>query len=119
MYICITITQKQNQMNTHLENNLGSYLAYCEAKGIGKCFLAYAENCSTEEIMMIGFNPNSGYTYIALENGISICSSMGGDVEYLVTDMNSGEETFYDTYREAENHEENEEEENEEEENEG
>ena len=90
-----------------LENNLGKYLAYCEAKGMGKCFLAYAENCSIEYIMMIGFNPNSGYTYIALENGISICSRLGGGVEYLVTDMNNGKETFYDTYHEAETHIEN------------
>ena len=84
-----------------LENNLENYLAYCEAKGLGKCFLAYAENCSREDIMMIGFNPNSGYTYIALENGISICSSLGSDVEYLVTNMDNGDETFFDDYDEA------------------
>jgi hypothetical protein len=56
-----------------------------------------------EDIMEggIGFNPNSGYVYIALENGISICSNMGRDIEYLVTDFNNGEEYFFDTYEEA------------------
>jgi hypothetical protein len=57
--------------------------------------------------MMIGFNPNSGYTYIALENGISICSRMGRDVEYLVTNMENGEETSFDDYYEAVQHDEN------------
>lgn len=85
----------------YLENNFDTSLAYCEAKGIGKCFLAYAENCPIEEISMIGFNPNSGYTYIALENGISICSSFGQDVEYLVTNMDDGDEIFFDNYDEA------------------
>jgi hypothetical protein len=84
-----------------LQTNLESYLAYCEAKGLGKCFLQYAENCSHEDIMEIGFNPNSGYTYIALENGISICSYMGNSIEFLVTDFNTGEEMFFDSYGEA------------------
>jgi hypothetical protein len=77
--------------------------AYCEAKGLSKVFGAYADNCSREYIFAVGFNANSGYVYIALENGISICSMLGGDVEYLVTDFDSGEEYFFDTYEEAEN----------------
>jgi hypothetical protein len=76
-------------------------IAYCEAKGLSKCFDAYAENAGREDIMSIGFNANSGYTYIALENGISICSSMGNDVEYLVTSFEDGEEFFFDNYEEA------------------
>jgi hypothetical protein len=84
-----------------LETNLESYLAYCEAKGLGKCFLQYAENCSMEDIMEIGFNPNSGYVYIALENGISICSRLGKDVEFLVTNFDTGEETFFEFYNES------------------
>ena len=51
--------------------------------------------------MQVGFNSNSGYVYIALENGISICSMLGRDVEYLVTDFNDGEEHFLDSYEEA------------------
>ena len=77
-------------------------LVYCEAMGLSKCFEAYAS--INEDIMEggIGFNKYSGYVYIALENGISICSAFGKDVEYLVTDFNDGEEYFFDTYEEAE-----------------
>jgi len=76
-------------------------LTYCESIGLSKCFMAYSN--IIEDIMEggIGFNPNSGYVYIALENGISICSNMGRDIEYLVTDFNNGEEYFFDTYEEA------------------
>ena len=80
-------------------------IAYCEAKGFSKVFMAYANQCSREDIMEIGFNPNSGYVYIALEDGISICSNMGQQVEFLVTNFRNGEETFYDTYEEALKHE--------------
>jgi hypothetical protein len=77
-------------------------LSYLESLGLSKIFEAYAS--IGEEIMEdgIGFNPNSGYVYIALENGISICSMLGRDVEYLVTNFEDGEEYFFDTYEEAE-----------------
>jgi len=77
-------------------------LCYSEALGMSKVFEAYAS--IGEEIMEdgIGFNPHSGYVYIALENGISICSMLGRDVEYLVTNFNDGEEHFFNTYEEAE-----------------
>jgi len=104
-----------------LQNNFSENIAYCEAKGISKCFLAYANNTAFGDIMEFGFNSNSGYTYIALENGICICSCLGQDVEYLVTNFYNGEEYFFDSYEEAENKLENmndEEEEDEEEENE-
>jgi hypothetical protein len=82
-------------------NNINHSIAYCEAKGMSKVLMAYANECPSEEIMEMGFNPNSGYVYIALENGISICSCLGSDVEYLVTDFEDGEEYFLDTYEEA------------------
>jgi hypothetical protein len=91
-------------------NGISLNIAYCEAQGLAKCFQAYADNCASEDIMDVGFNHNSGYTYIALENGITICSMLGRDVEFLVTDFGDGEEFFYDTYEEAENHEQREEE---------
>lgn len=77
---------------------------YCEAKGLANCFNAYAEYVPTNfvGIEAIGFNENSGYVYIALENGISICSMLGREVEYLVTNFDNGEEHFFDTYHEAE-----------------
>jgi hypothetical protein len=95
----MTHTQTQLTING-LEHNI----CYCEAKGLSLCFAAYSEFAIGECIMEggIGFNPNSGYTYIALENGISICSMMGNSIEYLVTDFNNGEEHFFETYEEAE-----------------
>ena len=82
-------------------NGISGSIAYCEAKGLSKVFMAYANECTRMEIMEVGFNPNSGYVYIALEDGISICSNLGNDVEFLVTDFNNGEETFYNSYKEA------------------
>jgi len=83
-------------------NGLNRYLAYCEAQGLAKCFQAYADNAFNESIFEIGFNENSGYTYIVLElTNITICSLMGNDVEYLVTNFDNGEELFFNTYDEA------------------
>lgn len=79
-----------------------THVAYCEAQGLSLCFSAYAEHSASEDILEIGFNSNSGYVYIALENGISICSMLGRSVEYLVSDWNTGEEHFFDSYHEAE-----------------
>jgi len=94
-----------NMTNNITINGISESIAHCEAKGFSRVFMAYANECSREDIMEIGFNPNSGYVYIALENGILICSNMGQSVEFLVTNFNNGEETFYDTYKEALEHE--------------
>ena len=75
--------------------------AYLEAKGLSKVWEAYAEECPREDIMEVGFNHNSGYVYIALENGCSISSAFGRDVEYIITDFETGEEFFLDTMEEA------------------
>ena len=93
----MTNTQTQLTINGFTRNSI----AYLECMGLSRCFEAYAS--IGEEIMEggIGFNPNSGYVYISLENGISICSMMGGACEYLVTDFNDGIEHFFDTYEEA------------------
>lgn len=88
-------------MTLEIYNLNSDGIAYCEAKGLGRCFAAYAENCAGEEIMSIGFNPNSGYTYIALENDVQICSMLGGGVEYVRTSPKDGDEIFFDTYGEA------------------
>lgn len=80
-------------------NGIGNFICYAESMGLAKCFEAYAE--IGEEIDCVGFNPNSGYTYIYLTNGITICSMLGQDVQYQVTDLNDYEETYFDTYEEA------------------
>lgn len=84
-----------------MTNNLTDSVAHLEAKGMSKVWMAYADNCAGEDIMEVGFNPNSGYVYIALENGVSIGSNLGGDVEYIVTNFNDGEEFFFDEYETA------------------
>ena len=53
----------------------------------------------------IGFNASSGYVYIALENCVTIASSMGQDVVYLITNFDTGHEEFLDSYEEAINYE--------------
>lgn len=88
--------------NLELDGFKNGSIAYLEAKGLSKCFEAYAKNCANYEIFEIGFNDVSGYTYIALEDEpIIICSQLGRDVEYLVTNFEYGNEMFFDTYDEA------------------
>jgi hypothetical protein len=88
--------------NLTLNGFNNSWICNREAIGLSKCFEAYAENCSGSSIFEIGFNPNSGYVYIALEmERITICSMLGNDVEYLFTDFDNGEEFFFDNYEEA------------------
>ena len=57
--------------------------------------------CKGEEIMDCGFNKQSGYVYIALENGISIASCFGQSVEYIVTNYENGDEYFLGNYTDA------------------
>ena len=78
---------------------------YCETMGLSKCFKALADLGDKAEPIdyefAIGFNENSGYVYIALEDGVTICSMLGSDVKYLVEDSNDGGELLFDTYKEA------------------
>lgn len=83
-------------------NGLNGYVCSTEAYGLSLCFAAYSEDAAGEDIQEIGFNPNTGYVYIALETGIQICSRMGQSVEYLVYNFDNGEEYFFETYHEAE-----------------
>ena len=81
--------------------NLYGSFAYLESVGLSKVFAAYAENAAGEDINSIGFNENSGYVYIFLENGVSICSCLGQTVEYLTVNSWTDEEQFFNTYDEA------------------
>ena len=70
--------------------------------GLELVWKAYNDNTNgNEDIFEIGFNLNSGYVYIALENGISIASCFGQSVDYIVTDSENGDEFFYDYYSQA------------------
>lgn len=79
-------------------------VAYLEAKGKSKIWAAYAENCAGEEIMEEGFNVNSGYVYLALENGIQIASAFGQDVEFFAYDRYTDEEISFYCYQELIQH---------------
>jgi hypothetical protein len=76
--------------------------AYLESIGKSKVWKAYADNFANEDILEEGFNPNSGYVYIALENGISIASCVGQDVEYIVFDNETENELILDNFEELE-----------------
>tara|TARA_R100001163_G_C5063390_1_gene200670 strand:- start:55 stop:345 length:291 start_codon:yes stop_codon:yes gene_type:complete len=65
-------------------------------------WIAYNQSTKgLQEIFEIGYNLNSGYVYIALENGVSIASCFGDTVDYIVSDYKDGTEYFLDTYEEA------------------
>ena len=46
------------------------------------------------DISHCGFNQNTGYVYIALENGVTIASCFGQSVEYIVNVMGLGEKSY-------------------------
>ena len=68
--------------------------AYLESIGKSKIWMAYAEYFAGEEIQEEGFNINSGYVYLALENGITIASAFGKKVEFIVYDHENEQEDF-------------------------
>jgi hypothetical protein len=59
---------------------------------------AYFALDDMEDVLCSGFNTSSGYVYIALENGVTIASCFGQSVDYIVSDPDTGEEKFYDSY---------------------
>ena len=79
-------------------------VAYLEAKGNAKIWNAYADYFASEEIMEEGFNIYSGYVYLALENGVTIASAFGQEVEFIVYDDETDEEMFFDSIDELNNH---------------
>jgi len=84
-----------------MENQFISQLGLSDLESYILCLQAYQSECYGEDIMEVGFNKNSGYVYIALENGIQIASCVGNDVCYIVNDWETGEENFYSTYEKA------------------
>lgn len=67
-------------------------MAYLDAKSKAIVWNAYAENFAGEEITEEGFNINSGYVYIALENGVTIASAFAQDVVFFVNDWENDTE---------------------------
>jgi hypothetical protein len=85
-------------MNTQTQNQ--TYFGYSDAKSKSIVWAAYAEHFAGEEIMEEGFNINSGYVYIALENGVTIASCFGQSVDFIVYDFEEGEENIFGSYDE-------------------
>lgn len=79
-------------------------VAYLEAKGKAIIWNAYAEYFASEDIIEEGFNSNSGYVYLALENGVTIASAFGQYVEFIVYDHETDEELFFDSINELNNY---------------
>ena len=87
-------------MTTQNQTSFG----YSDAKSKSIVWSAYAENFAGEEIMEEGFNINSGYVYIALENGVTIASAFGQSVDYIVYDNETEEELGFDSIDELNQH---------------
>jgi hypothetical protein len=87
------------ETTTEFINRLGS----ADLHSFILCLQAYNERASIrgEEIEHIGYNNQTGHVFIDLENSISIVSCFGRDVNYMTTNLESGEETFHDTYEQA------------------
>lgn len=82
-----------------------SKLGYWDIKSIQKVLGALYQEVPTidREIIDAGFNTRTGYAYLVLENQIQVVSSMGNPAEYLVTDPDTDEEIFCESYDEAQN----------------
>jgi hypothetical protein len=68
---------------------------YSDAMSKAKVWEAYAKHYGGEEIMEDGFNINTGYVYLALDNGITIASCFGQEVEFIVFNHDTGQEDFF------------------------
>jgi hypothetical protein len=75
---------------------------YLDAKSKSIIWDAYAKHFGGEEIMEEGFNLNSGYVYLALENGVTIASNFGQEVNFIVWDEETEDEIIFDSYEELE-----------------
>ena len=89
-------------MNTQTKNQTS--FGYSDAISKSIVWRAYAIYFGGEEIQEEGFNMNSGYVYIALENGVTIASAFGQAVDFIVYDNETDEELFFDSIEELNQH---------------
>lgn len=75
---------------------------YSDAMSKAKVWEAYAKHYGGEEIMEEGFNINTGYVYLALDNGITIASCFGQEVNFIVWDEETEDEIIFDSFEELE-----------------
>ena len=79
-------------------------LGYSDAISKSIVWRAYAIYFGGEEIIEEGFNMNSGYMYISLENGVTIASAFGQAVDFIIYDDENEEEIFFDSIEELNAH---------------
>ena len=76
-----------------------------EANALTTLFSVYAESDLAGESICFGYNNWSGYYYIAFENiSLQIVLTSRGDVMFMTTDFETGEEELFDTEEEAMEH---------------
>lgn len=79
-------------------------LGYSDAISKSIVWRAYAIYFGGEEIIEEGFNMNSGYMYISLENGVTIASAFGQAVDFTIYDHETEQEIFFDSIEELNAH---------------
>jgi hypothetical protein len=80
-------------------------MSYVEIKSLELVLKEYRSMPPSYDALLdetfVGYNSNSGYTYIALECGITLGCNDGNTVEYIVTDTDTGEEYFEEDINDA------------------
>jgi hypothetical protein len=79
---------------------INSIISSCESLGLSKCFEALSK-ITCGYVCSVGFNASSGSIYIALDCGVDIVSTMGKEVQYYVTNLETGEEHDFSDFHEA------------------
>jgi hypothetical protein len=77
---------------------------YSDALSKASIWERYANYFAGEEIMEEGFNINTGYVYLALENGVTIASCFGQAAEFFVYDEETEEEISFLFYQDLQDY---------------
>jgi hypothetical protein len=73
-----------------------------DANALTTLFSVYAQSDLAGECICFGYNDWTGYYYIAFENiSLQIVLTYRGDVMFMTTDFETGEEEYFDTEEEA------------------
>lgn len=64
----------------------GDSLTFSQAKGMSRCFEAYALHADEEEIHSMGYTKEQDVFWILLRNGVEIASTAGNRVYYTTVD---------------------------------
>jgi hypothetical protein len=97
-------TKKMSNYNFNLSGpkEFINYLGSSDLHSFILCLEAYnnLSGYDKEPIEDIGFNQHSGYVWLYMESGITICSKFGQSVIYMFTD-DDGQEHEFTTHFEA------------------